>query len=308
MHMIKYILGALLIAVVVVLGISSVQKNRESNLAAVSTVTNKRQTTLQVRGITSKTTSRVDDTSTLDGNPLSAKEYAEFEAFMAANPELTRIDLKASETGTSLNRESGIVSSNTDSGSGVVTACPCVCPYGKIIIVLGIKSKPGDKDYEWFKSNFPTAELIPLGKSAGDAKIAEIKKKVLDYVNDTKCPKQKLLLIGYSLGAAIVKDLKADCKDCADIIAIDPPYPSRVCTRTLVWISKPFSAQLRQICRGSSADMSDPDDIQVNWTNGNSLSGDHYPWRNLNRQNTERLAALKRMIDQKINDCKAPSN
>ena len=293
----KYILGVLLIATLVISGALLVKKQKnESNLAAVSTTGKGGSALIK------------DDTGSLDGNPLSPSEYAEFEAFMAADTEVmtqtSQVKPGAKITTTNVREDT---SNRTEYITQNATPCTCPCPYGKVIIVLGIKSKPGDADYKWFSKNFPSAELIPLGKSAGDAKIAEIKKKVSDYINNPNCPKQKLLLIGYSLGAAIVKDLKKDCKDCADIIAIDPPYPSRVCTKTLVWISKPFSSQLRQICRGASSAL-DENDLQISWTAGNSLNPRHYPWRNLSdATNIQRLADLKATINKKINDCKAPT-
>lgn len=286
-------------AALVMFGIFSVQRQKtESDLAAVSSINHTSGFSIGDRIFSFFKGS--DDTGSLDGNPMSASEYAEFQAFMAANPEamLTKKNAVSdnSNTGDRISGRSEYVVHSA-------APCPCVCPYGKVMIILGVKSKPGDKDYEWFKKNFPTAELIPLGKTAGDAKIAEIRKIATDYVNDPKCPKQKLLLVGYSLGGAIVKSLKADCGDCADIIAIDPPYPTKVCTRTLVWLSKPFSAQLREICRGASATIDDSD-LQINWTDGNSLNPRHYPWRNLDALGAQRLTDLKSAIDKKMQSCK----
>lgn len=305
--MYKYIIGLLFLALVMASSFSILnEKEQTQQLAAVSNI--EKNTTLNNTNNKGTIARISDDTSSLGGNPLTAKEFAEFNAFMSAESDADFVSVTRTQHIQNTNKElprKEYTGSDTSGRIETNTACPCVCPYGKIIVVLGVKSKPGDKEYEWFKEHFPSAELIPLRRSAGDAKFKEIKERIMTQVNDPVCPKQKILLIGYSMGAAIVKSLEAECADCADIIAIDPPYPSKICTRTLVWLSKPFSAQLRQICKASPITLTGNDE-QINWTNGNSLNPDHYPWNNLTKENVRKLEELKETIYRKINTCRAP--
>lgn len=182
--------------------------------------------------------------------------------------------------------KSSNISVGVVSGGSGVPSCDCVCPYAAKIVILGIGSTANSPEARWFQENVPGSTIYPLSGGLA-ARINQIRNQI-KQIQGNLCPKQKILIIGYSLGASIAKNLKSEFP-CIDVIAVDPPDTNWCRFFMARWVSP----ALRQICRSNSVSAN----TTVNWTSGNSGdTGNHYPWNNATA-NAQKLRDLKATID-----------
>ncbi len=207
-------------------------------------------------------------------------------------------------SGDNLHLLSSAISSSSVRTSSIVKKCDCICPngtYGLRIFIGGKGSKKDSEHIKWIQEISGSGEefvIITLDQGVNNAY-----KQVENLIKEKQsgCPKVKVLIVGFSLGAALATNLEKalDKGNCIDTFTIDGPSGNSGKTDWCkMKVPSLFNAELKQICKARNS----PNYRDVNWTNGNSGSSDHYPWSDPEKYK-DVLDDLKKRLKNKVKSC-----
>lgn len=194
---------------------------------------------------------------------------------------------------------------------------PCTCPY--TVMVIG--GKGGDLNnpfYKWMDANVKGFQHLPLADANDDGKGAsdvspEIVNGVKRLVKEQLGQKNKILLIGYSLGGSVAFNIAKELdskKSCIETFLIDP---TSTCHAAIPdngfgqFFARLARNDADQICKATNGGMMNDKANIVDWTQGqgaDTKTGVHFPFDKTDAQSKRQLVALKAAIDAKIKACK----